>query len=793
LSSDSVDVVYGGPAMHSAQRCFWSVRVWDNHGHVSGWAPAAWWEMGLLGASDWTGARWIMGAASQSAPLLRTGLTLSKPIAQARLYISAGGYYLASINGQRVGNVVLDPGFTAYHKRILYSTYDVTDRLHQGANALGVMLGRGFYSIDTSRQILWWDHAPWLSRAPILFAKLDVTYSDQTHAIVVSGTDWNTHSGPSTSDSIYRGETYDARLAMIGWDTPGYDAGSWASAQAATAPAGNLQAQMAEPMRVVNTFKATSITQPKPGVYVYKFPIMLAGWARLTVSGAAGTTVVLRLGEALNKDGTVNNAGDPGITPGEIQKYEYTLSGSGTETWEPQFSYAGFQFVQVDGFPGTPTANSVVAREVHSDVPTIGSFSSSNPLLNEIHELCKRAVLNNLHSIPTDTPAYEKRGWGGDALLYSAQAVDNFGMQRFFTKWMYDLADSQDKNNDIADIAPGLSEAMEPSWSSAFVGIPWRLYLEYGDRGVLSTHYDPMKRYVDFLSSKATNHLIAGFYGDWVSPGFVHPPEGPDLLASANYYRDALLLSKMAGVVGRPDDEATYSKLAAAIKESFNSTYLDAAAGVYRTNKLAGYRQTSSAVPLEFGMVPPEQAAAVFSNLVADVQHRDNHLNTGAFGTAALLPALTKDGQVNLAYAIAAQKSYPSWGYWVSQGATSAIEVWEYAEARSHDHAFLGSVDDWFFKYLAGIQPAAPGYNEIDIRPYLPSGLDSASGSIQTPLGLISSSWTRGTGDAVVFKVVIPANATANVWVPGRNSPVRAGSGSYTYHGVAPRDMQSGK
>ena len=792
LSSDSVDVVYGGPAVHSAERYFWSVRVWDNHGHVSGWAPAAWWEMGLLDTNNWSGARWITGDASPVAPLLRTGFSVSKPIAHARLYISAGGYYLASINGQRVGDAVLDPGFTAYDKRDLYATYDVTSQLHRGANTLGVMLGRGFYAIDVSRRILWWDHASWLSRAPVLLAKLEITYSDNSQAATVSGPDWTTHGGPSTFDSLYRGETYDARLELRGWDTASFDASGWTPARESAAPAKILQAQMSEPIRVVNTVTPSGITQPKPGVYVFKFPVMVAGWARLTVSGAVGTTVTMRLGETLNKDGTVNNAGDPGITPGEIQRYDYTLSGSGTETWEPQFSYAGFQYVQVEGFPGTPTANSIVAREVHSDVPTIGNFSSSNPLLNKIHEACKRAVLNNLHSIPTDTPTYEKRGWG-DGLLYSAQAADNFGMDRFYTKWAYDIADTQGKKDEIADISPGLDEALDPSWSSVVIVLPWRLYWEYGDKGVMAAHFETMKRYVGYLSGKANNHLLKGFYGDWVSPGNVWPPEGPDLVASANYYRDALLLSKMAGVLGRADDEATYSKLAAEIRDSFNSTYLDASAGIYRTEKKAGYRQTSSAMPLDLDMVPAGQVAPVAANLAADVRQHDNHLNTGSFGTAALLPALTKNGQVNLAYAIAAQATYPSWGYWITKGETAACEQWDYDKLRSHDHAFLGTVDDWFFKYLAGIQPAQPGYKEIAIRPYVPSGLDSASASIDTPLGLVSSSWTRGTGDAVVLKVVIPANATAKVWVPGRTSPVRTGSGSYTYQGVAPTDLPPGK
>lgn len=781
-SPDSADVRYAGPAMQPAQRYYWSVKVWDNQGHVSRWAPSAWWEMGLLMASDWSDARWIAGTNSSSAPLLRTEFSAAKRIARARLYISAAGYYVASINGRRVGNAVLDPGFTAYDRRNLYATYDVTGQLHRGPNAIGVTLGRGFYALDTSRKIFWWNGVSWLSREPKFMAKLDITYADNTHQVVVTGTNWMTRAGPSISDSLYRGETYDARLTLPGWDMAGDNTCDWTNALASAAPATRMQPQTAEPIRVTDTIKAVSITEPKPGIYVYKYPVMLAGWARLAVSGPAGTTVTLRLGEKLNDDGTVNNLGDPNLTPGEIQRYDYTLVGHGREIWEPQFSYSGFQYVQVDHFPGRPDKDSVVACEVQSDVPEIGSFSCSNPLLNAIHDMCKRTVLNNLQSIPTDTPTYEKRGWTADTMLYSAQAMDNFDMQRFFDKWLDDLADTQTKQGEIAEIAPSPGGSMDPSWSSAFIVIPWRLYQEYGDREVIAAHYDQMKRYVDYLSRKASGHLVKGFYGDWVAPGYDHPPEGPDLLASANYYRDARLLSQMAGIIGRSADEKTYSNLAADIKSSLNAVYLDAAHGIYRTSKNAGYRQTSSSVPLSFGLVPEGEVVGVVSNLVADVQLHNGHLNTGCFGTAMLLPDLTENGHVNLAYEIATQTTYPSWGYWIAHGGTTTWEQWnDDTSVRSHDHAFLGTVDDWFFKYLAGIQPAAPGYKIINIRPWIPDGLQSASASIDTPQGLVSSSWTHPTKNTFVLTVVIPPNATANVWVPGEQVSFQIGSGSHTF------------
>lgn len=782
ISSSQSIVFYDGSALKPARRYYWSVKVWDNQGHVSKWAELGWWEVGLLGAGDWSQAQWITGADSPAAPLLRTVFKVAKPVARARLNIGAAGYYVASLNGQRVGDAVLDPGFTAYDKRVLYSTYDVTGGIFPGTNVLGVTLGRGFYAIEAaSGRILWWDHVSWLAKQPRLIAKLDITFADQTHATVVSDPGWLTHPGPTTSDSLYRGETFNARLSPTGWDTSGYGARDWTKVAVAVAPSTNLQAQMSEPIRVVNELKAVGISQPKPGIFVYKFPVMLTGWPRLTVSGSAGTTVILRLGEKLNSDGTVDNMGDPGLTPGEIQRYEYTLAGHGTEVWEPQFSYAGFQYIQVDHFPGVPTTNSLVACEVHSDVRAIGNFSCSSALLNRVHDICKRSVLGNLHSIPTDCPMYEKRGWCGDSVQWSAQATDNFAMLSFYEQWLYDVSDTQYAQGNIADVAPGLYEGNDPSWSSVFLVLPWRLYQEYGDSRAISTHYEAMKRYLEYLSSQSTNQLLKGFYGDWVSPGFIQPPEGPDLVASANYYHDVLLFSKMAQVLRHSADAGRYRDLAEEIKEAFNAKYLDRTAGVYRTEREAGYRQTSNALPLDYELVPPEMAALVVSNLVADVRKHDHHLNTGSFGTAALLPALSSHGEAELAYAIASQTNYPSWGWWLANGATTTCEQWVCdASLRSHNHAFLGTVDDWFYKCLGGIQPAEPGYEIINIRPCFPTGLAWVSAAIDTPQGSVASQWKRKSNDLIELMVEIPPNAEADVWIPGKSSSLRFGSGQHT-------------
>lgn len=660
-SADSINTFYGGPSLKTATRYYWAVRVKDNHHHTSAWSASSWWEMGLLTQKDWAGAQWIGGAVDKAAPLLRSTLELTKPIVRARLSISAAGYYVASINGLRVGDAVLDPGFTDFHERNLYRTYDVQPQLHGGVNAIGVVLGRGFYAIDATR-LKWWNRVPWLSDSPGVLAKLDVTYADGSHTVLVSGPAWKSHEGPTRSDSMFYGESYDARKVQTGWNLPGFDLTAWGPVRLLKAPSQIVQAEGNEPIRVVKTWQAETITEPKPGVFVYKFPVMLAGWTRLAVAGQSGTTVTMRLGESLNPDGTVANLGDPNMSPGEVQTYDYTLAGTGRETWAPEFSYAGFQYAQVGGFPGKPDKTSVEAQEVHSDVPSIGAFTSSNPLLDKIHAICRQSVLNNLHSIPTDTPLYEKRGWGGDALLFSAQASDNFDTLRLFTKWMYDVADTQNDKGDIGSIAPGMHSGADPAWGSVAIFLPWRLYQEYGDVRPIVQHYAAMKRYMAYLDSKAANHIVNGLFGDWVSPNHVPPPEGAKLVATAVYFRDAELMASMAALLKRNDDEAAFTKLAAEIRASFNATFLDSKTAEYHTEKIVGYRQTSNVVPLNFGITQGDEIEPIVTRLTLDIKEHHDHLNTGAYGTAALLPALTLNGHVDLAYAIATQTTFPSWG-----------------------------------------------------------------------------------------------------------------------------------
>ena len=522
----------------------------------------------------------------------------------------------------------------------------------------------------------------------------------------------------------------------------------------------------------MDTIRPKSVEAVKPGVYVFDFGVNVAGWAELTVEGPRGTEVILTYGEKLHEDGTVDI--DQGHIPGPIQTDHYILSGEGVETWEPKFSYKGYRYVQVTGFPGEPTLDSLQGRVIHTSVASTGEFSTSDPFINQLNGNVRRAFLNNLYDVLTDTPIWEKNGWTGDAQVMAATSIYNFDMPRFYTKWLNDIRDTQRPSGELSMIAPsndyrwgGTPDWAAPAWDAALFEIPLEMYRHYGDERILRSVYEEMKLYLDFLSSKADEHIVRQIgLGDWISPGHKgSPPEGTDLTSTAYYYRFAETLSKVAEILDDHEAARTYGEMAAAIKEAFNVEFLDEETNIYRTDRDAGYRQTSNAVPLAFGLVPEDREEAVAARLADDVIARENHLNTGIIGTKVLLPMLSKYGYHDLAYAVATQRTYPSWGYWLENGATSLYEMWE-LDSRSRNHYMFGSVGEWFYAYLAGIQPEAPGYEEVTIKPYMPEDLEQAQGRVETVKGDVLSSWKQHSDGRVTLEVAIPVNTTATVYVP---------------------------
>ncbi|MBZ5562838.1 MAG: family 78 glycoside hydrolase catalytic domain, partial [Acidobacteriia bacterium] len=553
-SDDSTQVAYNGKPLESGRTYYWKVRYWDRDGHASPYSAPAHFEMGFLSAEEWKG-QWI-GGANQ----LRTEFQVPGAIARARAYICGLGYYELRLNGSKVGSNVLDPAFTDYAKRDLYSTYDVTPYLRPGANGVGVMLGEGWHN----------------SRA--LMFQMNIELADGKRISVSSNTQWKGHNGPIVSDSIYNGEVYDARLETRGWDTQAFDDSAWDAAQTVKPPGGVLSAEMMPTIQVTAEMVPRSISSPHPGVYVYDFGQNFSGWAQLRVQGPRGARVQLHFTELVYDNGMVNSENIRSAKARDI----YILRGDGgLETFEPHFTYHGFRYVEVTGFPGTPGLESLRGRFVHTAVASVGNFAASKPVLNQIQRLILWSQLTNLFSIPTDCDQRnERQGWMGDAQVTAEEAMLNFDMAAFYTNFLRDIQDAQQTTGEVPDTVPHIfgQYPADPAWGTAYPLIAWYMYEQYGDRRIMEEHYDSLKKYVESLHRRAPDNVLRfSYYGDWVS--IVKTPGA--LVSDFYYYWDVQILAKAAQLLGKSDDAQTYSQLGAQIKEAFNKEFYDAKTGEY--------------------------------------------------------------------------------------------------------------------------------------------------------------------------------------------------------------------
>ena len=782
---------YAGRALLSRERLYWRVRAWDEQDQAGPFSSdPAWFEMGLLDGEDWE-ASWIGYPAGWNGRALyfRREFTLEKPIRRGRVYVSGLGYYELRLNGQKVGDHVLDPGVTDPSKRVLYCTYDVGDLLQPGSNAVGAVLGNGWHGM------------------PKLLLMMMIDFTDGTSLRLTTGrnswkTTWAVSSGPILQNSIYDGEVYDARLERPGWDAPGFDTSSkadrlalWIGANNTDAPGGRLAAQTVEPIRVVERRPFQSLTQPAPGRYVFDLGQNIAGWAHLRVQGQAGDRVVLRFAESLYDDGTVNQENLRAAAATD----SYILKGGGEEQWEPHFTYHGFRYVQMEGFPGEPSLDSLTGCVVRSAVEANGEFECSSSLLNRIHHMVRWTETSNLHSIPTDCPQRDERmGWMNDLAARSEEMVYNFKMPRFLAKFLDDIGDAQDPTTGaIPDTVP-FRWGMRPAdpVSASYLLMPWLAYQHYGDLRSLAEHYDGLKGWVGFLTSQAKEHIVEySYYGDWAPPvgeGLANSlgdsansrdTPGP-LMSTGYYYLCAQLISKMAQALGpqrSQDDASRYAELARQIGEAFNRRFWDEQTGGYGSNN-----QACNTFALFLGLAPPERKQRVLDNLVHDVVDlRGGHLTTGNLCTKYLLDVLTEAGRVDVAYQVAAQETYPSWGYMLANGATTCWERWERKTGggmNSHNHPMYGSVGAWFYKALAGItvDPSGPGFARFNVRPALPAGLSHARAVLHTWRGDIEAGWQR-SGKELTMRVVTPAGSRARISVPkpdgGQGSPTIYESG----------------
>ena len=757
-SGRTFGIEYDGPAAPRT-RYHWTVRLWDGLDRAGEWAAPEWFETALLD-EGFGAARWI-GGAVDSAPLLRRGFVVDGPVRRARLYASGLGYADLRLNGEAVSDAVLDPGFTAYDHTVLYVTHDITDLLRNGDNLVGAELGRGFFGL-TSPNVWRWHQAPWTAE-PRLIARLVIEYDDGRTTEVVTDESWRITGGPTLTDSLYTGETYDARRVLPGWDTADFDDSVWSTATEVQAPKGKLTAQSHEPIRVVETVEPVDVSEVRPGVWIVDFGRTAAGWTKLRVTADAGTTISLTHGETV-ADGNVV-AVNQHVEGDRIQRDEYITAGDGVEEWEPRFSYKGFRYVQIEGLTTRPD---VLMRVVNSDVRAVTRFASTQSSYEQFDQAMRRTILSNLHGIPTDTPFFEKNGWTGDAQVGGPTMLATLDLARFFTKWLGDIRDSQAASGQLPVIVPSsgwgftdLSPATE--WPTVYPFLLRELYRSYGDDRLLHEHWESLTRYLAWELDRVEDGLSVSVLGDWLPPGYGSGPAPEDrrLTGTAYLYRAVLAAAEIGDLIGQPND---YRKAAAELADGLNRAFLDREAGRYRSADDPDYRQTSNAVPLAFGMVPDELVERVAANLAADVEARAFHLNTGCLGVGVLLPVLTAHGYGDAATKVALQRTYPSWGYWFDLGADTMWEMWE-DDSRSRNHYFQGTVVQWIFENVAGLRNVDAGWERIVVRPDARGEVDSASIRTETMRGRVSVAWKK-TSRVLSLEVQVPIGTTAEVHVP---------------------------
>ncbi|WP_405856686.1 alpha-L-rhamnosidase [Streptomyces sp. NBC_01515] len=716
-------------------------------------------------AAAWGGGPWgRVVPVSYAVTQLRHEFRLPRrKVARARLYTTALGLYESHLNGSRVGLDQLAPGWTDYRTRVQYQTYDVTELLRPGANAIGAYLAPGWYAGNVGM------FGPGqYGQVPSFLAQLEVEYADGTSERIVSDADWRAAAGPIVAADLLNGETYDARKETPGWASPGFDDTGWLGVRGMggvgdIGPA-LIVAQVDGPVRVERELTPKSVTQPKPGVYVLDLGQNMVGSVRLRVSGDAGTTVRLRHAEVLNPDGTVYTANLRTAAATDT----YTLKGGGKEEiYEPRFTFHGFRYVEVTGFPGTPTARAVTGRVMHTSAPFTLDFETDVPMLNQLHHNITWGQRGNFLSVPTDTPARDERlGWTGDINVFAPTAAYTMESARFLSKWLVDLRDSRTAEGAFTDVAPmvGTVGNGTAGWGDAGVTVPWSLYQAYGDRQVLADAWPSVQSWLTYLEKNSDRLLRPDQgYGDWLN---VDDETPKDVIATAYFAHSADLAARMAGELGT--DTAPYLDLFERIRTAFRNAY------VTSDGRIKGDTQTAYVLALSMNLLPDASRKPAADRLVALIEAKDWHLSTGFLGTPRLLPVLTDTGHTDIAYRLLQQRSFPSWGYQIDRGSTTMWERWDSIRPdgsfqdpgmNSFNHYAYGSVGEWMYTNIAGISAARPGYRETVIRPRPGGAVTTARATFTSVYGPVSTSWRQRSG-RFTLTCSVPPNTTAEVWIP---------------------------
>jgi alpha-L-rhamnosidase len=772
----SVHVVYAGPALGSGKRCYWRVRVWNGNQEASAWSAPAFWEMGLLSPGDWK-AKWISPdwdedtRKPQPSPMLRGTFQVKKEVRSARAYVTSLGLYELHLNGVRVGDQLFTPGWTSYHKRLQYQTYDVTEMVRAGENAAGVILGDGW----CRGYIGWQDRRNAYGDRLAALIQIQLTFADGSTQTVVSDESWKATTGPILSSDIYNGEVYDARLEKPGWSAPGYDTSGWRGVRVIEHSKEILIAPAGPPVRRIEEIRPLKIFRTPGGDTVVDMGQNMVGWVRLKVAGPAGATVTLRHAEALDNEGDFYTAN----LRSARQTNQYTLRGGEEEIWEPRFTFQGFRYVAVDGYPGALPPDALTGVVIHSDIRPVGGFETSKALLNQLQRNIVWGQKGNFLDVPTDCPQRDERlGWTGDAQVFSRTAAFNMDVASFFTKWLGDLAADQNADGKVPHVVPDvLGGAGSAAWADAVTIVPWTMYLVYGDTRILERQYPSMKAWVEYMRRTAGGSYLwntGQHFGDWLAfattrSDYPGATTGKDLIATAFYAHSTELLAKAAVVLGNEADARYYTALADRVKQAFVREFVTANARVGENT------QTAYALALQFELLPESMRLEAVRRLAADIAAH-GHLTTGFVGASYLPHVLSRHGQLDVAYRLLNREAYPSWLYPVKQGATTIWERWDGLKPdgtfqdpgmNSFNHYAYGAIGDWMYRVVAGLDTAAngPGYKHILIQPRPGGGLTSARAALETMYGRAESSW-KLFGSRFELKAVIPPNARGTITIP---------------------------
>jgi len=827
-SSQSIQVEYRGKSLESGKRYYWRVKTWDQSGIPSEFSEPTWWEMGLLNKNDWKGF-WIGNGnpvpendslmyGNIPAPVFRKEFEVNKKIKKAKLFVSGLGYFEAYLNGNKISNDMLAPGWTNYSKQVQYLTYDVTTNLNQGKNVMGMLVGNGwynplplpFFNRLNLREVL-------TIGQPKFIVHLNLTFEDGTEKNIVSDESWKSGNSPILKNNIYLGEVYDARLEQPGWNSIGFDETHWTKTVKTSAPEGVLISQVQPSVRITRTLKPVKLTQPLAGVYIFDMGQNFAGLARLKVSGPAGTKVQLRFGEQLHKDGTLDCSTTaachiqegsyvqhrPGMPKSAFQTDTYILKGIGEEVYSPHFTFHGFRYVEVTGFPGTPELDNLEGLRMNSDLETKGEFSCSNQLFNTIHQNTLWTLLSNVFSIESDCPGRERFGYGGDMVTASETYINNFDMAGFYTKAVWDFHNEQKPEGGMPECAPdntvydsGVTKNTGPiGWTLAFPWLQSKLYQYYGDLNLITEQYESTRKLIDFFHEKAPNHIIEEGIGDHGSnerKGITSLVNRKTPVTSTAFYYDHVrTLARFARLLDKKEDALKYSKLADDIKNAFIGKFVDLKSG-----KVGEGLQAYQSMALYYDLIPDQLRDSALQVLIRNIhdQHK-GHLATGIFGTKMMFNVLNDATKNEVVYAMNNQMEAPGYGAMIANGATTVYEGMYGRYGGSKNHPMFGSVDEWFYKAILGIEcdDDATGFDHFMIKPFFTSDLQWAKGSYNSIRGVIRSEWKRD-GNGIILTISVPANTKAEVYCPciTKNGTTISESGVILIDGGKPSSNQKG-